>query len=202
MTDSPCPYGRGFVLIGILMNLLQYKDYKVTISEEAWLVPSIRRLFELDKTKSKTSFMDQMTFVYFYADVRSEYNYIDDSDERASAIITNEGLPKDFKTTPELIKAIDDYTRLTTTTSSALLRDSMIAADRLRKFLVSVDYNERDDKGRPVYAINTVTTALKSIPEIAKSIKETEKIVNQEIIDSGRTRGGNDRKKIFEDGAI
>lgn len=184
------------------MNLLQYKDYKVTISEEAWLVPSIRRLFELDKTKSKTSFMDQMTFVYFYADVRSEYNYIDDSDERASAIITNEGLPKDFKTTPELMKAIDDYTRLTTTTSSALLRDSMIAADRLRKFLVSVDYNERDDKGRPVYAINTVTTALKSIPEIAKSIKETEKIVNQEIIDSGRTRGGNDRKKIFEDGAI
>lgn len=194
--------GGALFLIRIIMNLLQYKDYKVTISDEAWLVPSIRRLFESDRTKAKTSFMDQMTFVYFYADVRSEYNYIDDSDERASAIITNEGLPKDFKTTPELMRAIDDYTRLTTTTSSALLRDSMIAADRLRKFLVSVDYNERDDKGRPVYAINTVTTALKSIPEIAKSIKETEKIVNQEIIDSGRTRGGNDRKKIFEDGAI
>ena len=78
----------------------------------------------------------------------------------------------------------------------------MVAADRLRKFLVSVDYNERDDKGRPVYAINTVTSALKSIPEIAKSIKETERIVNQELLEAGRARGGNEHKKLFEDGAV
>ena len=184
------------------MNLLQYKDYKVTISDEAWLVPSIRKLFDKDKSKNKETFFNQMTYLYFYADVRSDYNYIDDEYEKSSAIITNEGLPDNFVVTPELNAAISDYIRLTTTTSSALLRDSMVAADRLRKFLVSVDYNERDDKGRPVYAINTVTSALKSIPEIAKSIKETERIVNQEMLEAGRARGGNEHKKLFEDGAV
>lgn len=184
------------------MNLLQYKDYKVTISDEAWLVPSIRKLFTMDKTRGKDVFLNQMTYIYFFADVRSDYNYIDDVEEKSSTIITNEGLPKDFKVIPELDKAIDDYIRLTTTTSSALLRDSMIAAERLRKFLVSVDYNERDDKGKPVYAVNTVTSALKSIPEIAKSIKETERIVNQEMLEAGRARGGNEHKKLFEDGAV
>lgn len=184
------------------MNLLQYKDYKVTISDEAWLVPSIRKLFTMDRTKNKDVFLNQMTYLYFYADVRSDYNYIDDVDEKSSTIIANEGLPGDFKVTPELNRAIDDYIRLTTTTSSALLRDSMVAAERLRKFLVSVDYNERDDKGKPVYAVNTVTSALKSIPEIAKSIKETERIVNQEMLEAGRARGGNEHKKLFEDGAV
>lgn len=184
------------------MNLLQYKDYKVTISDEAWLVPSIRRLFTMDRTRNKDVFLNQMTYVYFFADVRSDYNYIDDPVEKSLTIIANEGLPKDFRVTKELDVAIDDYIRLTTTTSSALLRDSMIAAERLRKFLVSVDYNERDDKGKPVYAVNTVTSALKSIPEIAKSIKETERIVNQEMLEAGRARGGNEHKKLFEDGAV
>lgn len=194
--------GGAFIFFLINMNLLQYKDYKVTISDEAWLVPSIRKLFTMDKTKNKDVFLNQMTYIYFYADVRSDYNYIDDIDEKSSTIISNEGLPKDFKVTPELDNAIEDYIRLTTTTSSALLRDSMIAAERLRKFLVSVDYNERDDKGKPVYAVNTVTSALKSIPEIAKSIKETERIVNQEMLEAGRARGGNEHKKLFEDGAV
>lgn len=193
---------KGGALFFYCMNLLQYKDYKVTISDEAWLVPSIRKLFEKDKSKNKETFFNQMTYLYFYADVRSDYNYIDDEYEKSSAIIINEGLPDDFVVTPELNAAISDYIRLTTTTSSALLRDSMVAADRLRKFLVSVDYNERDDKGRPVYAINTVTSALKSIPEIAKSIKETERIVNQEMLEAGRARGGNEHKKLFEDGAV
>lgn len=195
------PFGAGFFL-GFDMNLLQYKDYNVTISDEAWLVPSIRKLFTMDRTRNKDVFLNQMTYLYFFADVRSDYNYIDDIGEKSSTIIANEGLPKDFKVTPELDRAIEDYIRLTTTTSSALLRDSMVAAERLRKFLVSVDYNERDDKGKPVYAVNTVTSALKSIPEIAKSIKETERIVNQELLEAGRARGGNEHKKLFEDGAV
>ena len=184
------------------MNLLQYKDYKITISDDAWLIPSIRALFEADKTKGKDTFLNQMTFLYFFADVRSSYNYIEDEDERMALIISDEGLPVNFKITPGLNKAIDDYIRLTTTPSSALLKDAMLSAMQLRKFLTNVDYNERDDKGR--YAINpaSVTSALKSVPIIAKQIKEAEKTVNQELIESGRARGGNEHKKLFEDGAI
>lgn len=184
------------------MNLLQYKDYNVTISDEAWLVPSIRSLFESDKSKNKSTFFEQMTFIYFYADVRSDYNYIVDEDERVSSIINDNGLSKSFKVTDALRKAIDDYERLSTTASTALLRDAMASAVQLRKFLTGVDYNERDDKGR--YAINpaSVTSALKSVPIIAKQLKDAEKTVNQELAESGRARGGNEHKKLFEDGAV
>ena len=65
---------KGGALFFYCMNLLQYKDYKVTISDEAWLVPSIRKLFEKDKSKNKETFVNQMTYLYFNSNVRSDYN--------------------------------------------------------------------------------------------------------------------------------
>ena len=176
----------------IVMNLIKYDNYSITISDDAYLVKSIRDLFESDKSASKSKFFDQMTFIYFSSDVRSDYNYIDDEEERFNAICRGEGLV-DFKITPKVRKAMDDYKRLTTTTSAQLLSDTKIAIDKVRRFLRDVDLTLLDDKKKPVYTINSVTSAIKTI------LIETEKIVNREIEESGRARGGNDKKKIFED---
>ena len=180
------------------MNLIKYENYQITISDDAYLVKSIRKLFNADKSQSKEKFFEQMTFIYFSSDVRSDYNYILDEDEKFDAICKGEGL-KDFKITKDLREAMDDYKRLTTTASANLLLDTKIAIDKVRKFLRDVDLTLVDDKGKPVYTINSVTSAIKAIPELAKNLMEAEKIVNKEIEDAGRARGGNESKKLFED---
>ena len=65
--------------------------------------------------------------------------------------------------------------------------------------LKDVDLNRCDDKGKPVYPVNTITSTIKQIPELAKSLVEAEKAVNKEIIEEGRARGGNN-KTLFDDG--
>lgn len=180
------------------MNLLKYDNYAITISDDAYLIKSIRKLFNNDKTKDKKKFLDQMTFLYFSSDVRSDYNYIQDEDERFAEIVKGEGLV-DFKVTPELREAMEDYKRLTTTSSAQLLRDTKIAVDKVRQFLRDVDLTKTDNNGKPIYTINSITSAIKLVPELAKNLVEVEKIVNKEIEDAGRMRGGNERKKLFED---
>lgn len=182
------------------MNLIKYENYAITISDDAYLVKSIRKLFNNDKSKNKEKFFEQMTFIFFAADVRSDYNYIDDFEERTQAIIEGEGLSKDFKVTKDVQAAIDDYTRLTTTLSSQILADTKYSLNSLRKFLRDVDYTKIDERtGRLINDPAKIATVMSKMPELAKQIVEMEKIVNQELKDKGRARGSAE-KSMFDDG--
>ena len=182
------------------MKLLEFKDYRLNVSDEAFLVKPIRKIFNSDRSVNKENFFKQMSYLYFMMDPRSDYSYIIDEDERALAIIEQEGLEPKFKPSKELQEAMEIYKKLTTTTSTMLLQDTRIAVDKVRQFLRDVDLNAVDQKtGRPIYTVSSVTTAIKQIPQLAKDLMETEKLVAKEIEEQGRARGGNEKKKLFED---
>lgn len=181
------------------MHIIEYNNYTIEPTQEAFLIKPIRDLFNKDKSKTKEKFLQQMSVLYFYADPRSTYNYIVDDDERLQAIIEQEGLPKDFKITEDLDKALQEYKKHTITTSYLLLQDTKIAVDKVRQFLREVDLTAVDDKGKPLYTINSITQAIKQIPQLSKDLLEAEKIVSKEIEEQGRARGGNN-KTLFEDG--
>ena len=98
------------------------------------------------------------------------------------------------------LECIELYKKITSTTSSLLLQDTKVAIEKVRQFLRNVDLTETDDRGKPLYTINAVTTAIKQIPQLAKDVTEAEKMVAKEIEEQGRARGGNENKKLFEDG--
>lgn len=181
------------------MHIIEYNNYTIEPTQEAFLIKPIRDLFNKDKSKTKEKFLQQMSVLYFYADPRSTYNYIVDDEERLKAIIEQEGLPKDFKITEDLDKALQEYKKHTITTSYLLLQDTKIAVDKVRQFLREVDLTAVDDKGKPLYTINSITQAIKQIPQLSKDLLEAEKIVSKEIEEQGRARGGNN-KTLFEDG--
>lgn len=181
------------------MHIIEYNNYTIEPTQEAFLIKPIRDLFNKDKSKTKEKFLQQMSVLYFYADPRSTYNYIIDDEERLKAIIEQEGLPEDFKITEDLDKALQEYKKHTITTSYLLLQDTKIAVDKVRQFLREVDLNAQDDKGKPLYTINSITQTIKQIPQLSKDLLEAEKIVSKEIEEQGRARGGNN-KTLFEDG--
>lgn len=181
------------------MKLIRFEDYQIKIADEALLVKPIRRLFNKDRSVTKEKFLQQMSVIYFMADPCSTYMYIVDEDERLRQIVEQEGLPEDFTVTGELKDAMEIYRKHCETSSTLLLHDTRIAIDKLREFLRNVDLNAVDDKGKPVYPVNTITSAIKQIPELAKSLAEAEKAVQKEMQEEGRVRGGA-AKSIFEDG--
>lgn len=182
------------------MKLLNLKNYQVEVTDEALLCKPIRDLLVKDTSPTKENFFTQCSIIYFMADPRSSYNYIVDEKERFEEIKKQEGLPKTYKITKELQTAIDAYKKSVQTTSSLLLEDARMAVDKVRKFLREVDLTLLDDKGKPVYTINTVTSALKMIPQLAKDITETERLVTKELEEASRMRGGDKNKAMFEDG--
>lgn len=156
-------------------------------------------LYNADRTQNKDKFMNFLSIVYFTYDPRSDYSYIVDDDLRLKEVCDSNGfdIPKFSK---QELECIELYKKLTTTISAELLRSTKVAVDKVRKFLEDIDLTEVDDKGRLVYPINTVTAAIKQVPQLAKEVREAEKIVAKEIEEQGRARGGNENKKLFEDG--
>lgn len=182
------------------MKLLNIENYQIKVADEALLVKPIRDLFTADKSKTKENFYTQCGIIFFMADPRSSYSYIVDEEERFDAIKVQEGLPKNYKISKELQLAIDTYKKLSTTISSQLLEDTYVAIDKLRKFLRDFDLRETDEKGRPLYTISSITSAIKAIPQLTKDIQDAEKQVNSDILEIGRKRGGSTGQAMFEDG--
>lgn len=173
------------------MKLIEYSDFQIKLADEAFLVRPIRRLWHADRSERKEQFWRQMSFLYFTVSPASSYSYILDYDERAKAVIEQEGLPEDFKPSDLLLEAMQIYRKLTITPSQKLLESSLKAADTVSKFLSDPTILERtDDKGRPLYQISSITAALKNVEGIVNSLQTLQKKVEQEMLeDSGKTRG-------------
>lgn len=180
-----------------MIKLFKYENYTVTISEEALLLKPFKKIWLRDKSKSKEKALSELGFIYFYCDPRSDYQYLIDDEERATAIKQGEGLSKDWKPDVLIEEAINFYNSFKPT-SALLLEDTRIAVFKLRTLLRNIDLNQTDDKGKPVYTLNTITATIKQIPALVKDLDEAEKAINSELREVGKMRGQGE-KTIFED---
>ena len=71
---------------------------------------------------------------------------------------------------------------------------------KIGEFLENVDLYATDDKGKQVYNVSQIVQATDKIPQLAKKLIETEKIVNAEIAEQGRIRGGEEQAHTYEAG--
>ena len=181
------------------MKLFKFEGFKLNVSEEALAIKAFRDIWERDKNKSKEKAIQELGFIYFFCDPRSDYMFLIDEDTRLEKIIEQEGLPKDWKPDDKLNKAMEVYKYLTTSPSSLLLQDTRELIDKLRKQLKEIDLTAVDDKGKPIYTLNTITSTIKQIPGLIKDLNEAEKAIISDIEENSKMRG-NGVKKLLEDG--
>ena len=180
-----------------MIRLFKYENYKVTISEEAILLKPFKAIWNRDRTKSKDRALDELGFIYFFCDPRSDYQYLTDETERKKVIKEGEGLPEKWEPDKLVLDAMDFYNSFKPT-SALLLEDTRYAVDKLRKLLKDINLEDKDDKGKPVYTLNTITATIKQIPSLVKDLDEAEKTLTSEMMQKGRMRGQGE-KTIFED---
>lgn len=173
------------------MKLIRYEDFQIKLADEAFLVRPIRRLWHQDRSSQKEQFWRQMSYLYFVISPASSYSYILDPEERAKAVIEQEGLPADFRPSELLLEAMQVYRKLTITPSQKLLDSALVAADTVSKFLKNPDIlTEEDDKGKPKHTVSEITRALRDVEGITNSLQNLQKKVEQELQeDSGKARG-------------
>lgn len=179
------------------MKLFKYEGYKIEISEEAFALKVFRQIWNRDRTSSKDKAIMELGYVYFMVDPRSDYQYLVDEEERSKAIIEGEGLPSNWKPDKLIKEAMDFYGKFKPT-AALLLEDTRYAVDKLRKLLRDINLDEKDDKGKPVYTLNTITATIKQVPSLAKDLDEAEKALASEMRNQGKMRGQGE-KTIYED---
>lgn len=182
------------------MNLFKYEQYKVNISEEAFALKPFKQLWNRDKTKNKDKAIQELAYIYFMEDPRSDFQYIVDEEERSKAIKEAEGIDSKWNPDKAVKEAMEFYSSFKPT-AALLLEDTRIAVDKLRKLLRDIDLTAIDDKGKPIYTLNTVTATIKQIPTLAKDLDEAEKALTLELKSNSKMRGAGE-KKLFEDGIL
>lgn len=179
------------------MKLLKYEGYNLTFEPEILTLKVFKKLFTRDKTKDKSKFLQELGYIYFMLDPRSDYMYITDEDERSKAIIIGEGLSDTWKVDSILQDAMDYYKSFRPT-SALLLEDTRVAVDKLREALRSINITETDDKGRPIYTLNTIVATIKQVPSLVKDLDDAERAISKEIVQNDKIRG-NVEKAMYED---
>lgn len=179
------------------MKLLKYEGYKVVISEEAFALKPFKQIWNRDRTASKDKAITEIGYIYFMVDPRSDYQYLVDEEERSAAIKEDQGLPSTWKPDKTVQEAMEFYAKFKPT-AALLLEDTRYAVEKLRKLLRNINLEEVDEKGRPVYTLNTITATIKQIPGLVKDLDEAEKALASEMKAQGRMRGQGE-KTLMED---
>lgn len=180
-----------------MIKLFRYEGYKITIDPEALLLKPFKNLWNRDRSINKEKALQELGYIYFMCDPRSDYQYLSDEEDRSKAVKEGEGIPLSWKPDKLVQEAISFYLSFKPT-SVLLLEDTRYAVDKLRTLLRNIDLTEQDDKGKPIYTLNTVTATIKQIPSLAKDLDEAEKAIASELREIGKMRGQG-QKTIFED---
>lgn len=179
------------------MKLFKYEGYNLTISEEALILKPFKVLWDRDKSKNKEKAMQELGYIYFMEDPRSDYLTYIDEETRRDQIKLGEGLPETWKPDAKVEDARKFYASFKS--EAALLAEDIRAAiTNLRVYLKTIDLSAVDDKGKPIYTLNTYTSAIAQVPKLIVSLDEAEKTIARDIIASDKVRGSAE-KSMFED---
>lgn len=170
------------------MKLITVDNYQLSVADEALLVKPIRKLWNQDRTKGKEKFYQQMSILFYVYSPASNFVYISDEKKRLEEVLKQEGITE-FHDTADFKQAVEAYKKLNETPSTMLLQSTLVAIDKVRDFLEHIDLNKVDDKGKPIYTINNVVSAIKQIPQLSKDVQEAIKSVNKELEEQSKTRG-------------
>ena len=179
------------------MKLFRFEGYNLTISEEAFMLKPFRDIWKRDKSKGKDKALQELAYIYFMEDSRSDYQIYVDKEERSNQVKLGEGIPESWKPDKLVLEAQEFYAGFKSE-AALLLEDIRIAITKLREFIKTIDLSAVDDKGKPIYTLNTYTATIKQIPELITSLDEAEKSIHKEAVTSDKVRGSVE-KAMFED---
>lgn len=180
------------------MKLFKYEGYKIVIEPEALLLTPFKKIYQRDRSVNKQAALQELAFIYFYCDTRSDYQYLTDDAVRLQAIKEGEGFSDKWKPDKLILEAIKFYNGFKST-SALLLEDTRFAVNKLRDLLRNIDLEEKDDKGKPIYSLNIITATIKQVPSLIKDLDEAEKAIAKELASNGKMRGQGE-KTLLEDG--
>ncbi len=182
------------------MKLFNLVNYRLEISEEAYILKPFKKLWDRDKSKNKARALDELGYIFFMEDFRSDYSDVLDEEERSVIVKKNLSFPGAWKE-DKLVKDARTFFRERDEKVLALLflKDAKIGVDKIRQFYREVDLLVLDKNGKPVYNIAQLAAVIERSSGILTNLDKLEEMVKKKLHKESAVRG-QQQKSVFEDG--
>lgn len=165
--------------------LFTIKGHDVDLTPQALTIPEFKKLWDKDKSESKTKVRAQVAYVYHLVDPKSTYV---NSANRAKEVA--EDFLKSSKITKDITAAVEKYKQLITTPEQRLLEGSLNAADRLADYFNTIDFTSVDDSGSLIHDPHKIMSSLTKVNGVIKSLKDLRDLMEKGAEEKEANRGG------------
>jgi len=183
------------------MNLFQFNksSFEVEISPEVLTIDKFKTIVNRDKNKNKSKAIKELSLIYLYVDVRSDYMYITDEEQRLEEIKHDLDLPKDWKIDKTLEEAINLYKERSITVNSALYKGALVAANAVNEVCMKAKEHIKNAED-PITAAQKITGILEKIPKAMANLSAAyQELIKEQRITEGRSKGSR-VFNMYEDG--
>jgi len=183
------------------MNLFQEKDYKLVIDPIAYTLKPFKIIWDRDKTKGKKKATQELAYIYYMCDYKSDFSDIFDPGEKHRAVakqcMADEGFEPD-----EVVKnAMEFYESRQQTLTMRLYKTAKIGISKIEAFINNINLEDKDRKtGKPIYNVNQINSVIKELVNTSDTLEKLEKRVRADLEQQDYTARGNKEKSPFEDG--
>lgn len=177
------------------------ETFEISISAEALMVKEFKAIVDRDKVKGKPTAMAELSYVWFFADFKSDFSQIIDEKERGNEIVDAVvGLPKKWSPDALVISAIERYRKLSESVASRLLIDAMTTINNLSKYAkdASGELSKMDGE-KPSHDVSKILAFIDKLPNTLSTIKKLEEEVVRERNTGTSHRGSQDRAMLEDE---
>ena len=177
-----------------MIKLFRYESYEVTVEPEAITMAPFKAIYDRDKHKDKSMAKQELAYIYFMGDPRSDYQYLVDPEVRSQEIIKGLGMPKDWSPDEAVKRALTFYESFKPT-SAGLLEDTRYFVNSFREELKARSKNLGNLEMKE---LKEAMALMKQIPSLAKDLDEAERTLSKDIVAEAKARGSQ-TKALLED---
>jgi hypothetical protein len=175
-----------------MVEIFEMHNSHVTPVKELLLIYPFKEIWERDKSKHKETAIREFSYICFLVSPKKSNPFAGyHVDVKKDKII--EGLWKQKWKPDKLVnEAVQIYEEWLMNAAPSMRYYNAVKSgiEETINFFDNVDFNERTDKGVPVYKIGEVISALKSANEVLKSMTDLKDRVEQELYESSKTKAG------------
>ena len=179
------------------MKLFKLEGYNLTISEEAYMLKPFKEISKRDKSRNKDIALQELAYIYFMEDSRSDYQVYIDREERSKQVKLGEGI-RDEWSPDKLVQDAQEFYASFKSESALLLEDLKAAVNTLRKGMITQEELADIDPEKKPAILNNYAGVISKMTDLAAKIDETEKKMARDTIMSDKVRGSVE-KAMFED---
>lgn len=153
-------------------------------------IECLARILDRDDSEGKVVARKELAYVYHMIDPMSPYMDGFTEEEREEQLPDDLFPDEDWEPDQAVQDAMTWYEEVNLTEKQRVLRSAIRSIQELRNHLDTVDLDERDENGKPIWKPKDHIRVLKDMGSVIDGLEDIEEAVEREQAEDGAIRGG------------